>query len=41
MIQDRLSNLCTLSMENKIAEDLDFTELINDFVSKKARKVQL
>ncbi|XP_033225949.1 52 kDa repressor of the inhibitor of the protein kinase-like [Belonocnema kinseyi] len=39
MSQDRLSSLGTLSIENDIAENLDFSALIKDFSDKKARKV--
>ncbi|XP_046601381.1 uncharacterized protein LOC124295433 [Neodiprion lecontei] len=38
--QSRLSNLATLSIENEIAEQLDFSSLIRVFADKKARKVK-
>lgn len=38
MLQSRLSSLGTLSIENEIAENLDFSVLIKDFADKKARK---
>lgn len=40
MTQDRLSSLSTLSIENVIADNLYFTEFIEDFSDKKARKVE-
>ena len=39
MLQSRLNSLGTLSIENEIAENLDFSVLIKDFADKKARKV--
>ena len=39
MTQDRLSSLGTLSIENDIAENLDFSALMKNFADKKARKV--
>ena len=38
MLQSRLSSLGTLSIENEIAENMDFSVLIKDFADKKARK---
>jgi hypothetical protein len=38
MSQDRLVGLATVSIEKKIAEELDMTEIIQDFASAKARK---
>nr|XP_032522976.1 uncharacterized protein LOC116774368 [Danaus plexippus plexippus] len=38
--QSRLSNLATLSIENEIAGQLDFSQLIRSFADKKARKVK-
>lgn len=38
--QTRLTNLATLSIENEIAENLDFADLIRVFADKKARKVK-
>lgn len=37
--QDTLTNLATLSIENDISQNLDFSELIKIFAEKKARKV--
>lgn len=39
MTQNRLSNLSLLSIESDLLRELDFTEIINDFSLKKARKV--
>ena len=39
MSQDRLLSLGTLSIENEIAENLDISMLIKEFVYKKGRKV--
>lgn len=38
--QCRLTNLATLSIENEIAENIDFDNLIKEFADKKARKVK-
>lgn len=38
--QSRFTNLATLSIENEIAENLDFADLIRVFADKKARKVK-
>lgn len=38
--QSRLTNLATLSIENEIAEKLDFTDVVHAFADKKARKVK-
>ncbi|XP_065678269.1 zinc finger MYM-type protein 1-like [Hydra vulgaris] len=38
MLQDRLNSLSMLSIEQDIAENLDFSSLIRDFADKKARK---
>ncbi|XP_047140388.1 zinc finger MYM-type protein 1-like [Hydra vulgaris] len=40
MLQDRLNSLSMLSIEQDIAENLDFSSLIRDFADKKARKVR-
>lgn len=40
MTRDRLSSFGTLSVANEIAEDLDFTVLIHDFIDKKSRTVE-
>jgi hypothetical protein len=37
--QDQLVGLATLSIESEIAEELDMDELIQNFASLKARKV--
>jgi hypothetical protein len=37
--QERLSSLATLSTENAIAQNLNFSELVKTFADKKARKV--
>ncbi|XP_065645572.1 zinc finger MYM-type protein 1-like [Hydra vulgaris] len=39
MLQDRLNSLSMLSIEQEIAENLDFSSLIRDFADKNARKV--
>jgi hypothetical protein len=39
MSQERLSSLATLSIENAIAQNPDFSELVKTFADKKARKV--
>ena len=38
--QSRLTNLATLSIENEIAENIDFDVLIKEFADRKARKVK-
>lgn len=38
--QSRLTNLATLSIENEIAENMDFERLIKEFADVKARKVK-
>lgn len=38
--QSRLTNLATLSIENKIAENIDFDNLIKEFADRKARNVK-
>lgn len=38
MGQSRLSGLATLSIENELARQLNFDDIINDFAAKKARK---
>jgi len=37
--QSRLNNLSILSIENKIARQINYEDIINDFAAKKARKV--
>ncbi|ESO06225.1 hypothetical protein HELRODRAFT_64943, partial [Helobdella robusta] len=39
MLQDSLNSLAKLSVEHKIAENLDFSSLIKNFAYKKARKI--
>ena len=39
MSQDCLDSLRTLAIEHKLPHSLDFTEVINDFANKKARKM--
>ena len=39
MSQERLSKLAILSIENKILEELEYKNLISQFVSQKARKI--
>lgn len=41
MAQERLTNLAIISIESDISENLDMSQIINDFASKKARKVHL
>ena len=41
MSQERLNGLAILSIENEVAGQLDFSELINDFASVKSRKICL
>ena len=38
--QSKLTNLATLSIENEIAENIDFDNLIKKFADRKARKVK-
>ncbi|KAL4089005.1 hypothetical protein QTP88_024083 [Uroleucon formosanum] len=40
MGQERLSNLAILSIEQEIASKIDYTSIIEEFTSKKARKVK-
>ena len=41
MGQDRLNDLALLSIERKIFEEIDFSDVIDEFASRKARKVAL
>ncbi|MBW0529459.1 hypothetical protein O181_069174 [Austropuccinia psidii MF-1] len=41
MGQERLSNLAILSIEQEIASKMDYTSIIEEFASKKARKVNI
>ena len=38
MIQERLNDLAILSIENELARQVNFDELIDTFASRKARK---
>jgi len=40
MNQERLSNLAILSIEQEIASKIVYTSIIDEFASKKARKVK-
>ena len=40
MLQDRLCNLAILSIENEVAKLIDYTDVVDDFASLKARKVE-
>ncbi|XP_050547907.1 uncharacterized protein LOC126909513 [Daktulosphaira vitifoliae] len=40
MVQERLTNLAILSIEHEIASKMDYTLVIEEFASKKARKVK-
>ena len=39
MLQDRLNELTILSIESEVLELLDYKTLINDFATKKARRL--
>ncbi|XP_025190784.1 uncharacterized protein LOC112591242 [Melanaphis sacchari] len=39
MSQERLTNSAILSIENKITKNIDFEDVIEDFASKKSRKI--
>ena len=41
MGQDRLNDFALFSIERKIFEEIDFSDVIDEFVSRKARKVAL
>ena len=41
MSQERLSGLAILSIENKMLEKIDYKSLINNFASKRAKKMKL
>ena len=41
MLQDRLSNLALLNIEHDLTREVDFTEVIELFAQKKARKVMM
>ncbi len=40
MLQKRLTNSAILSIENEITKNIDFEDVIEDFASKKSRKIQ-
>jgi len=39
--QARLNHLSIISIENKIARQINYEDIINDFAAKKARKVNI
>ena len=39
--QERLTNLSIISIENKLAEQINFDEIIDKFASAKSRKIHL
>ena len=39
MSQERLSGLAILSIENEMLKEVEYKNLINQFVSQKARKI--
>ena len=41
MGQDRLNDLALFSIEREISEEIDFSDVIDEFASRKARKVAL
>ena len=41
MGQERLSSLAIISIENEVANNIDFDDVISEFASRKARKVTL
>ncbi|KAK4724573.1 hypothetical protein R3W88_027352 [Solanum pinnatisectum] len=41
MSQERLSGLAILSIEKELLEEIDYTKIINNFASQKARKIDL
>jgi len=41
MSQERLSGLAILSIEKELLEEIDYTKIINNFASKKNRKIDL
>ena len=41
MLQDRLNDLAILSIENDLTRKVDFSDVINAFAVKKARKVNI
>jgi len=40
MSQQRLTGLATISIEKELSEQLNYEDIINDFASKKARKIK-
>lgn len=41
MGQDRLNNLTIMSLENDLLKTIDFSDIINQFATRKARRVHL
>ncbi|TMW83814.1 hypothetical protein EJD97_000681 [Solanum chilense] len=41
MSQERSSGLAILSIEKELLEEIDYTKIINNFASQKARKIDL
>ena len=41
MSQERLSGLAILSIENATARTIDYNDIIDEFASKRARKITL
>ena len=41
MGQERLSSLAIISIENEVANNIDFDDVISEFALRKARKVTL
>ena len=41
MGQERLTSLAIISIENEVANNIDFDDVISEFASRKARKVTL
>ncbi|CAI6348654.1 unnamed protein product [Macrosiphum euphorbiae] len=40
MSQQRLTGLATIRIEKELSEQLNYEDIINDFTSKKARKIK-
>ncbi|CAI6374655.1 unnamed protein product [Macrosiphum euphorbiae] len=40
MSQQRLTGLATIRIEKELSEQLNYEDIINDFASKKARKIK-
>jgi hypothetical protein len=41
MTQEKLSSLAILSVENSVAQNLDFDDIISSFAEIKARKINI